>query len=174
MFQADKYKTGKWIYARSQTLLSFLNTCLSLCNQVAHILLSPENNLMSRPQADPDIALYKQECGKILAISPRIRYAGIINKFGRTLTGGLRRGVVPLLKPDEARNEHFIEGTRNQLRKNFEQSIGREEYTLTENEKVKILTLSGEEHFYYVTVDKETPTDEVMKIIDDVKQLVRK
>jgi hypothetical protein len=90
------------------------------------------------------------------------------------LAGGLRRGVVPLLKPDEARNEHFIEGTRNQLRKNFEKSIGREEYTLTENEKVKILTLSGEEHFYYITVDKETSTNEVMKIIDDVKQLVRK
>ena len=129
---------------------------------------------MSRPHADPDIALYKQECSTILAASPRIRYAGIINKFGRTLAGGLRRGVVPLLKPDEARNEHFIEGTRNQLRKNFEKSIGREEYTLTENEKVKILTLSGEEHFYYITVDKETSINEVMKIIDDVKQLVRK
>jgi hypothetical protein len=129
---------------------------------------------MSRPQADPDIALYKQECSTILAVSPRIRYAGIMNKFGRTLTGRLRKGVIPLLKPDEARNEHFIEATRNQLRKNFEKSIGREEYTLTENEKVKILTLSSQEHFYYVTVDKETPTNEVMKIIEEIKALVGK
>ncbi len=128
---------------------------------------------MNRPQADPDTPLYKQECRNILAVSPRIRYAGIINKFGRTLAGGLRKGVVPLLKPDEARNEHFIEATRNQLRKNFEKSIGREEYTLTENEKVKILTLSSQEYFYYITMDKETPTNEVMKIIDDVKRLVR-
>ncbi|HWS20833.1 MAG TPA: DUF6659 family protein [Nitrososphaera sp.] len=129
---------------------------------------------MSRPQVDPDTPLYKQECRNILAVSPRIRYAGIINKFGRTLAGGLRKGVVPLLNPDEARNEHFIEATRNQIRKNFEKSIGREEYTLTENEKVKIVTLSSQEHFYYVTMDKETPTNEVMKIIDDVKRLVRK
>ena len=129
---------------------------------------------MSRPQVDPDTPLYKQECRNILAVSPRIRYAGIINKFGRTLAGGLRKGVVPLLKPDEARNEHFIEATRNQLRKNFEKSIGREEYTFTENEKVKIVTLSSQEHFYYITMDKETPTNEVMKIIDDVKRLVRK
>jgi hypothetical protein len=129
--------------------------------------------MMNRPQADPDTPLYKQECRNILAVSPRIRYAGIINKFGRTLAGGLRKGVVPLLKPDEARNEHFIEATRNQLRKNFEKSIGREEYTLTENEKVKILTLSSQEYFYYITMDKETPTNEVMKIIDDVKRLVR-
>src|SRR5918997_5758174 len=129
---------------------------------------------MSRSQADPDIQLYKQKCNNILAISTRIRYAGIMNKFGRTLAGGLRKGVVPLLKPDEARNEHFIEATRNQLRKNFEKSIGREEYTLTENEKVKIVTLSSQEHFYYITMDKETPTNEVMKIIDDVKRLIGK
>ena len=129
---------------------------------------------MSRPQVDPDTPLYKQECRNILAVSPRIRYAGIINKFGRTLAGGLRKGVVPLLNPDEARNEHFIEATRNQIRKNFEKSIGREEYTLTENEKVKIVTLSSQEHFYYVTMDKETPTNEVMKIIDNVKRLVGK
>ena len=129
---------------------------------------------MNRPQADRDTPLYKQECSNILAVSPRIRYAGIINKFGRTLAGGLRKGVVPLLKPDEARNEHFIEATRNQLRKNFEKSIGQEVYTLTENEKVKIITMSSEEYFYYVTVDKETPTNEVMKIIYDVQKLVKK
>jgi len=129
---------------------------------------------MSRSQADPDTQLYKQKCNNILAISPRIRYAGIMNKFGRTLAGGLRKGVVPLLKPDEARNEHFIEATRNQFRRNFEKSIGREEYTLTENEKVKILTLSSEDHFYYVTLDKETPINEVMKIIEDTKTLAGK
>ena len=129
---------------------------------------------MSRPKADPDIQLYKQKCNNILAISTRIRYAGIMNKFGRTLAGGLRKGVVPLLKPDEARNEHFIEATRNQFRRNFERSIGREEYTLTENEKVKILTMSSEDHFYYVTLDKETPINEVMKIIEETRTLVGK
>jgi hypothetical protein len=129
---------------------------------------------MSRPQIDPDILLYKQECSSILAVSPRIRYAGIINEFGRTKAGSLRKGVVPLLKPDEARNEHFIEATRNQLRKNFEKSIGQEEYTFTENEKVKIVTLSSQARFYYITLDKETPTNEVMKIIGDIKKLVRK
>ncbi|MFL6473722.1 MAG: hypothetical protein ACJ70N_07810 [Nitrososphaera sp.] len=129
---------------------------------------------MSSPQADPDTQLYKQVCTNILAISPRIRYAGIINNFGRTLAGRLRKGVVPLLKPDEARNEHFIEATRNQFRKQLERSIGREDYTLTENEKVKILTLSRKDHFYYITVDKETPINEVMKIVDDIKTLLRK
>ena len=127
---------------------------------------------MSRPQADPETRKYREKCSSILAISPRIRYAGIMNRFGRTLAGGLRKGVVPLLKQDEARNEYFIEATRNQLRKNFESSIGRTEYTYTENEKVKILTIASEEHFYYITMDKETPAAEAAKIVEAAKKLV--
>jgi hypothetical protein len=96
-----------------------------------------------------------------------------MNRFGRTLAGGLRKGVVPLLKQDEARNEYFIEATRDQLRRNFERSIGRTEYTFTENEKVKILTISSEEHFYYITMDKDTPANEVTKIIEAARKLVR-
>lgn len=128
---------------------------------------------MSKPQADPETTKYRDKCSSILAISPRIRYAGVVNKFGRTMAGGLRKGVVPLLKQDEARNEYFIEATRNQLRKNFERSIGRTEYTFTENEKVKILTIAGEDHFYYITMDKDTPANEVTKIIEAARKLVR-
>ncbi|MEO9320065.1 MAG: DUF6659 family protein [Nitrososphaera sp.] len=127
-----------------------------------------------RPQADPEVAKYREKCNSILAVSPNIRYAGIMNKFGRTIAGGLRKGVTPLLKPDEARNEYFIEATRNQLRKNFERSIGRTEYTFTENEKVKILTLSTDEYFYYITIDKEAPQTEVFRTIESVRKLVAK
>jgi hypothetical protein len=128
---------------------------------------------MSRPQADPETMKYREKCSSILAISPRIRYAGIMNKFGRTMAGGLRKGVVPLLKQDEARNEYFIEATRNQLRKNFDRSIGRTEYTFTENEKVKILTIASEDHFYYITMDKDTPANEVTKVVEAARKLVR-
>jgi hypothetical protein len=128
---------------------------------------------MSRPQADPETAKYKEKCSSILAISPHIRYAGVINKFGRTLAGGLRKGVVPLFKQDEARNEYFIEATRNQLRKNFERSIGKTEYTFTENEKVKILTIANEEYFYYITMDKDTRANEVTRIIEAARKQIK-
>src|SRR3954465_12396693 len=128
---------------------------------------------MSSPQADPDTQSYKQVCTNMLAISPRIRYAGIINNFGRTLAGQLRKGVVPLLKPDESRNEHFIEATRDRLRKDFEASIGNTEYTFTENEKVKILTLSNETNFFYITLDKDIDNQETLKVIGLAQKLVR-
>src|SRR5262245_13762940 len=108
--------------------------------------------MSKRVQADPDTARHKEKCSQILLISPRVRYAGIMKRFGRTLAGSVRKGVTPLLNPDEARNEYFIEATRTQLRKNFEKSIGKTEYSFTENEKVKVLTIPREDLFLYITM----------------------
>ena len=124
------------------------------------------------PQADPNTAKYKDKCNSILAISPRIRYAGYKNKFGRTLAGSLRKGVTPLLSPDEARNEYFIEATRNQLRKTLEKSIGKTEYCHTENEKVKIVTIPSDDYFCYITMDKETPAAELAAVIEKARSMI--
>jgi hypothetical protein len=128
--------------------------------------------MSKRPQADPDTAKYKEQCNAILAISPQIRYAGVMNKFGRTLAGSLRKGVTPLLNPEEARNEYFIEATRSQLRKSFEKSIGKTEYAYTENEKVKIITIPAVDQFYYITMDKETPAADVAVAIEKTRKLI--
>jgi hypothetical protein len=119
-----------------------------------------------------DIQINREKCQKVVSLSPEIRYVGIINKFGRTLAGQLRNGIIPLLQSDEVRNECFIEATRFQLRKNFESSIGKTEFTLTENEKVKTLTLSNQRNFYYITIDKDTMEADLEKIISSVKTLL--
>ena len=50
--------------------------------------------------------------------------------------------------------------------------IGRTEYTFTENEKVKILTLSNEtNNFYYITFDKDTTSQDVGSMIGMIKRL---
>ena len=126
---------------------------------------------MSRPESSTEqqTVKYREDCRNTIRLSPKIRYVGIINRFGRTLAGQLRKGVVPLFKPDEARNEFFIEATRTQLRRNFETSIGKTYYTLTENEKVKVLTISKEDNLYYVTLDNDASSKEISTII----QLIR-
>jgi hypothetical protein len=114
----------------------------------------------------------RENCRKILDLSIKIRYVGILNKFGRTLAGQLRVGIIPLLQADEVRNECFIEATRFQLRKNFESSIGETEFTLTENEKVKTLTLANQSNYYYITIEKDTTEPDLEKIIKAVKTLL--
>ena len=114
----------------------------------------------------------KEKCGKILSLSKRIRYVGMINDFGRTIAGKLRVGMVPLLNPEQAINDHFIEATRNNLRKAFYSVIGSPIYTLTEHQKVIMLTVPTDWGFYYITLDKETDYVEIREIIDSVRKLI--
>ena len=115
----------------------------------------------------------KENCHKLLLLSQKIRYVGMINNFGKTISGQLRPGLVPLLNVEQAINEHFIEATRNQLRKAFDPTLGPTLYTLTVNEKVITLTFplhSG--GYYYVTLDNDIGADDLAKLIDSLTQKI--
>ena len=88
-----------------------------------------------------EITLNQTKCLSFLKISEKIRYVGIINKFGRTITGKLRSGLRPLLTPEQARDERYIESTRQQLRKALNISIGKSIFTIEKNENVTFLLI---------------------------------
>ena len=41
-----------------------------------------------------NIIQYRKKCQRILKISKSIRYVGVINQYGRTLTGIIRPGLI--------------------------------------------------------------------------------
>lgn len=128
-----------------------------------------EHNQVARE----DSTRNKENCHKLLLLSQKIRYVGMINNFGKTISGQLRPGLVPLLNVEQAINEHFIEATRNQLRKAFDPALGPTLYTLTVNEKVITLTFplhSG--GYYYVTLDNDVGKDELAELIDSLAQKI--
>lgn len=109
----------------------------------------------------------KENCHNLLLLSQRIRYVGLMNNFGKTIAGQLRPGLLPLLSVEQAINEHFIDATRNQLRKAFDSTLGATLYTLTVNIKVITLTFpSRSGGSYYITVDREIGNEELFKLID--------
>ncbi|MGA7370488.1 MAG: hypothetical protein WBX01_15265 [Nitrososphaeraceae archaeon] len=108
-------------------------------------------------------------CRQFLELSPKIRYVGLMNNFGRTISGQLRKGIIPLFSPEEARDENFLEAARNQLRKKFEEAIGKTRFTITENEKVKIVTIPITRGFFYITLEKDAENQEILKVIESVK-----
>jgi hypothetical protein len=109
----------------------------------------------------------KEKCHNLLLLSQKIRYVGMINSFGKTIAGQLRPGLVPLLSVEQAINEHFIDATRNQLRKAFDSVLGPTLYTLTVNKKVLTLSFplqSGGS--YYITIDSDIGSNGLIKLID--------
>ena len=120
----------------------------------------------ARPSDMEEIRKHKETCSKIVALNPKIRYAGMLNMFGKTLAGSVRKGVRPLFKPEEARNDFFLTATRESLRKGFDTSLGKNQFTLTVHDKVKIISFSSDTVSFYITVEKDTPYEEIVKIVE--------
>ena len=112
----------------------------------------------------------QEKCISILDISKKIRYVGIINKFGRTVTGKLKNGIRPLLTPEQARDERYIESTRQQLRKALNTTIGKSIFTIEKNENVTFLLIpeDTQDLFYYITMEKDTTLTEINEIINRI------
>lgn len=136
-------------------------------------LLVMDNKEQNQVTRD-DSTRNKEKCHILLLLSQKVRYVGMINNFGKTIAGQLRPGLVPLLNVEQAINEHFIEATRNQLRKAFDSTLGPTLYTLTVNEKVITLTFPLQSGgYYYVTLDNDIGKEDLAELIDSLTQKIR-
>jgi len=112
------------------------------------------------------IIQYRKKCQGILQISNNIRYTGVVNAYGRTLTGILRPDVTPLMKSEIIKNELFIISTLMTLRKKTTDIVGNLDYVLLQHQKITILLFQKSNVTYYVTIDrKEKKIDEIVTSI---------
>ena len=122
-----------------------------------------------------EVALYQDICLSILKISDSIRYVGIINRFGRTITGKLKNGMKPILTPEQARDERYIESTRQYLRRSLEISTGKSLFTIEKNENVTFLLIPQitKDILYYITIEKDAELNEINEIINKKKKKIK-
>ena len=116
------------------------------------------------------ILKYKKQCQSILQISKNIRYAGVINNYGRTLTGVIKPNLKPILKSEEVKHEFFIISTLLTLRKDNTNSIGKLDHVLLKHSKVNIVVFLKNDVAFYVSINsKEKSLD---KIISSIKKTI--
>lgn len=116
------------------------------------------------------VVKYRKQCQKILDISKSVRYAGVINVYGRTLTGIVQPNLKPLLKSEQVKNEFFIISTLMSLRKDTANTVGRLEHVILQHQKVTIVLLQKNNITYYVSINRKEKGLE--KIISSIKKLV--
>ncbi len=115
------------------------------------------------------IIKYKKQCQNILKLSNSIRYAGVINVYGRTLTGIVRPNLKPLLKSEQVKNEFFVISTLMSLRKNTS-TVGKLEYMILQHQKITIAVLQKNDITYYVSINRKEKGLE--KIITLIKKII--
>ena len=113
---------------------------------------------------------YRKQCQSILKISKNIRYTGVINVYGRTLTGIVNPKLKPLLKSEQVKNEFFILSTLMSLRKDTVNSIGKLEHVILQHQKVIILILQKNDMTFYISINRSERGIE--KLITLIKKVI--
>ncbi|MCV0430074.1 hypothetical protein [Nitrosopumilus sp.] len=116
------------------------------------------------------VVKYRKQCQKILEISNNIRYAGVVNPYGRTLTGMIKPNLKPLLQSEDFKNELFVISTLISLRKNSVGTIGKLEHVVLEHQKITIVILQKNNVTYYVSINRKEKGLE--KIISSIKKTI--
>jgi len=116
------------------------------------------------------IQLYKKKCQKIMSVSNDVRYAGIINKYGRTLTGVIKPGIKMFLNSEQAKNEFFLITALITLRNSYKKALGDLEYVLLKHRHVNILVFQKQNVVYYITVESKVKNFE--NIISKIKKIL--
>lgn len=113
---------------------------------------------------------FRKKCQKILKVSKTIRYVGVINEYGRTLTGIIRPGIKPLLKSEQVKNEFFIISTLMTLRKTADSSLGKLDYVVLKHQNVSVIAFQRDKETYYVSISGKEK--ELNRIIPKIKKLI--
>ncbi|MGY5149203.1 MAG: hypothetical protein ACW9W3_03990 [Candidatus Nitrosopumilus sp. bin_68KS] len=116
------------------------------------------------------IIKYRKQCQNILKISKNIRYAGVVNVYGRTLTGMVKPDLKPLLKSEQVKNEFFIISTLMSLRKETVSTVGKLEHVILQHQKVTIVILQKNNVTFYVSIDRKEKGLE--KILLGIKKVI--
>ena len=116
------------------------------------------------------IIKYRKQCQNILKLSNSIRYAGVINVYGRTLTGIVKSDLKPLLKLEQVKNEFFIMSTLMSLRKDTSTTVGKLEHIILQHQKVTIVILQKNDVTYYISINRKEKGIE--KTISSIKKII--
>lgn len=119
-----------------------------------------------------EISKYKKKCQQIIGLSPSIRYVGLVNEYGRTLTGIIKPGTNILLKSESARNEFFLVSTMFSMRNKIDIAIGKMNYAIFKHDKITLVVFQSKEGIYYVSIGKNVSVDAIAKIIAKIKKVI--
>ena len=116
------------------------------------------------------IALHKNRCEKILSFSKAIRYAGVFNQYGRTISGKIRPGIKPIFSPNAIRDEFFTISSIMKLREKSAKVLGQVEFILINHKKTNILLFYKNGITYYITINSKTKLE--LTLIKKIKKLI--
>lgn len=111
---------------------------------------------------------YEKLHKKVLKFNRKIRYIAILEKNGRRISGGMRRGIKSLEpKEEELRLMAHVE-SENSTRETWDSFFGKTLYTIVKRENVILLVFPRDNKIILVTTEPEFDINE----IPDLREII--
>jgi hypothetical protein len=113
-----------------------------------------------------------QLCNPIFALDSTIRFAGIINKMGKLVAGGMKQGLESMENNEKSLELYMEFVLKNEMNKDFDHEFGRTIYSFSEREKIKLASFPLDDNYLLrVSIDKDGAHN---KIIERILELLKK
>ena len=85
------------------------------------------------------VTLYSQKCATLLD-DAEIRFAGIVDKNGKLITGGFKEGLTPYEGDETKLQSFFFFVSKASIRKEFDESLGPINYLAARRDKAVLVS----------------------------------
>ena len=117
---------------------------------------------------------YEKICGDVIAISPVIRFVGVIGDAGNLLAYERRQGLVPLLDTKNTHYQFSHIAVKTDLEGFFDKNLGEIEFVWEERKKIQTISFAIKRSRVWVSIDKKVVRSEVLRIIDACLPIVKR
>lgn len=112
-------------------------------------------------------------CAKISAISPYIRFVGIIGKNGKLLAYQRRQGMRPFLDAKDTKNQFSHIALKTDMESKFDRMLGEIQFVWEERKRVQTISFAINRNRVWVSIDKKVIRSEMLRIIDSCLPIVK-
>jgi len=112
-------------------------------------------------------------CSSISAISPFIRFVGVIGESGELLANRRRSHLEPLLDAKDTQYQFSHIAIKTDLEGFFDNNLGEIEFVWEERAKVQTISFAIKKLRVWVSIDKKVLRTEMLRIIDSCLPIVK-
>ncbi|MDQ3888452.1 MAG: hypothetical protein M3251_04185 [Thermoproteota archaeon] len=109
-------------------------------------------------------------CDRIMKLDRSIRFVGVVNNSGEVIEGGFKQGIEPLLNGTDEQQMYIHSLSNLTMLQAYSNRLGLVRYSLTEHEKVTLMTFPLREGILCLSV---MPKANMNKIRDKVMKVLK-
>ena len=117
---------------------------------------------------------FEEICVSISAISPFVRFVGVIGESGELLAHRRRTDLEPLLNAKDTQYQFSHIAIKTDLEGFFDKNLGEIEFVWEERKKVQTISFAIKKLRVWVAIDKKVLRTEMLRIIDSCLPIVQK